>query len=75
MPKMVLCFKAARGAAVAFERLDRLVQRSLHLRMELFIFQLFTSNPLRSGDQRGLFFEVLYVPIAGVVLRAILRCL
>ena len=69
---MVLRFKAASGAAVALEGLDRLVQRPLHLRMELLIFQLFAGNPLSRCYQRGLFFQMPYLPASGIVLRAVL---
>ena len=56
---MAFGFKAAGRTSVTRQRLYRVVQGALHLRMELLVFEFFPGNPLGRRDQRGLLFEVV----------------
>src|SRR5437764_14381383 len=64
LPEMLLGFEAAGGAAVAGERLGGVLQRALHVRMELLVLQLLAGHPLGRGDERRLALQVLHVPLA-----------
>jgi hypothetical protein len=55
---MLLCLKSAGRTSVTLERLDCMVQSALHLGVKLLMFELFAGNPLRGGNQRGLFFQM-----------------
>ena len=61
---MLFGFEAASRAAVAGEGFDGVVERTLHQRMELLVFQFFACDPLRGGDQRRLPLQVAQVPAA-----------
>ena len=64
LPEMLLCFESAGGAAVSQQRFDRMVQRSLHLRMKLLMLELFTCDPFRCSYQRGFMLKVVHIPVA-----------
>jgi len=48
---MLARLEAAGGAAVAQQRLGRVVECALHLRVEFLVLELFRAQPLRCGDE------------------------
>src|SRR5260221_430090 len=60
MPEMLACLEAAGCAAVAGQRLGRVVQRALHGRVVLLLGQLLACQPLRGSHQGGLPVQMLY---------------
>ena len=60
---MALGLKAAGSTAVARQRFDCMVQRTLYLGVELLVLQLFSCNPFGCSHQGGLFFQVAGIPL------------
>ena len=60
---MLVRTKAARCATVAAEGFDRMVQRTLHLGVKLFVFKFFTGNPFGGCYQGRLALEMVHIPI------------
>jgi hypothetical protein len=73
LPEVVLGFKAAGRAAVATEGFHRVVQCTLHLRVQVFVFKFFPGNPACGGDQGGFTLQMPYVSLAALLGGATVR--